>query len=81
MKDLNSHKIRSMFMLGGVAAMMGITMMAPHAARADEAQNYKYGATVLGVLGAVLALKGKTLPAVIAGAGAYYAYNKGADIQ
>lgn len=81
MKNLTSHKVRSMFMLGGVAAMMGATMMVPQAARADEAKNYKYGAAALGILGAIFAVKGKAIPAVMAGAGAYYAYKKGADIQ
>jgi hypothetical protein len=52
-------------------------MQAAHAA--DKEKTYKTGAVVLGALGAVLAVKGKTLPAVVAGAGAYYAYKKGKD--
>jgi len=81
MKNLISHKVRSMFMLGGVAAMMGATMMVPQTAQADTAQNYKIGAAALGVLGVVLAAKGKTAPALLAGAGAYYAYQKGEDAE
>ncbi len=81
MKNLTSHKVRSLFLIGGVSAMMGATMMVPQAARADKAQNYKYGAAALGVLGVILAAKGKTLPAVVAGAGAYYAYEKGKDAK
>jgi hypothetical protein len=81
MKNLTSHKVRSMFLLGGVAAMMGATLIVPQTANADTAQNYKAGATALGILGAVLAVKGKTLPAIIAGAGAYYAYEKGKDAE
>jgi hypothetical protein len=81
MKNLISNKVRSMFMISGVAAMMGATMMAPQAARADTAQNYKIGAAALGVLGVVLAAKGKTAPALLAGAGAYYAYEKGKDAE
>ena len=45
----------------------------------DKADAYKTGAAALGVLGAYYGVKGKTLPAVIAGAGAYYAYKKGRD--
>jgi len=76
-----STKMRSLFLLGGVTAMMGITMMVPQAAHADKAKNYKYGAAALGVLGAILVAKGKTIPGVLAGAGAYYAYKKGDKIQ
>lgn len=81
MKNLTSQKVRSMFLLGGVAAMMGATLIVPQTAHADTAQNYKAGATALGILGAVLAVKGKTLPAIIAGAGAYYAYEKGKNAE
>lgn len=81
MKNLTSHKIRSFFLFGGVAAMMGVTMLTPQAAHADKADNYKYGAAALGILGAILGVKGKTLPAVLAGAGAYYAYEKGRDLE
>jgi hypothetical protein len=81
MKNLTSHKVRSMLMLSGVAAMMGTTMMVSQPARADKAQNYKIGAAALGVLGVVLAAKGKTAPALLAGAGAYYAYEKGKDAE
>jgi hypothetical protein len=81
MKNLTSHKVRSLFLLSGVTAMMGATLMVPQAAHADKAQNYKIGATALGVLGVVLAAKGKTGPALLAGAGAYYAYEKGKDAE
>src|SRR5690606_7146578 len=81
MKNLTSRKVRSLFLLGGVAAMMGATMMVPTAAHADKSKNLKYGAAALGVLGVILAAKGKTLPAVAAAAGAYYAYEKGKDAK
>ena len=81
MKKFTSRRFSSIFMLGGVAAMMGATMMVPRTAQADKAQNLKYGAAALGILGAVLAVKGNTLPAIIAGAGAYYAYEQGKDAQ
>jgi hypothetical protein len=81
MKNIISRKVRSIFMLSGVAAMMGATLMVPRTAHADTAQNYKIGATALGVLGVVLAAKGKTAPALLAGAGAYYAYQKAQDAQ
>lgn len=81
MKNLTSHKIRALLLMSGVTTMIGMTMMAPQIARADEARNYKVGAAALGVLAGALALKGKTGPAIAAGVGAYYAYNKGADLQ
>lgn len=59
----------SLFPLGGLNAAHAI----------DKADAYKAGAAVLGAAGAFYGVKGKTLPAVIAGAGAYYAYKKGRD--
>ena len=52
-------------------------MQAAHAI--DKEKAYKTGAIALGALGAILAVKGKTVPAVVAGAGAYYAYKKSKD--
>ena len=50
-------------------------------ARADKAKNYKYGAVALGVVGAYLLSKGKTVEgAVVLGAGAY-TYKKGEDTR
>jgi hypothetical protein len=71
--------VRVVAVLTGVAVATSalVPMQAAHAA--DKEKTYKTGAVVLGALGAVLAVKGKTLPAVIAGAGAYYAYKKGKD--
>lgn len=62
---------------GGVFAVSGF---AANSAQAKVSRkDYKAGAVALGVLGVILAAKGKTVPAVIAGAGAYYAYKKGQD--
>jgi hypothetical protein len=73
----------------GVALMTGGVLMAsallpPIAARADDekkSKDLKTGAVVLGAAAAFLILKGKTLPAAAAGAGAYYAYKKSKDIE
>jgi len=63
---------------GGVitaaALLPGLFVAAP--ARADGNNTYKAGAVVLGAASAYLLIKGKTLPGVVAGAGAYYAYKK-----
>ena len=45
----------------------------------DKADAYKAGAAVLGAAGVYYGVKGKGIPAVVAGAGAYYAYKKGRD--
>lgn len=49
--------------------------------REQKSDNYKKGAVALGVLGAVLLAKGKTLPAAAVAAGAYYSYKKGRDVE
>ncbi len=74
-----NRAMRGVAVLTGVAVTTSalVPMQAAHAA--DKEKTYKTGAVVLGALGAVLAVKGKTLPAVVAGAGAYYAYKKGKD--
>ena len=62
----------SLFPIGGAQTAHAI----------DKADAYKAGAAVLGAASAYYVVKGKkTLPAVIAGAGAYYAYKKGRDID
>jgi hypothetical protein len=73
--------VRGVAVLTGVAVATSalVPMQAAHAADNKE-KTYKTGAVVLGALGAILAVKGKTLPAVVAGAGAYYAYKKGKDV-
>ncbi|HEX8237280.1 MAG TPA: hypothetical protein VF600_15075 [Abditibacteriaceae bacterium] len=68
----------------GVATLTAVAvatsaLVPMQAAHADKEKTYKTGAIALGALGAVLAVKGKTVPAVIAGAGAYYAYKKSQD--
>ncbi len=72
--------VRGVAVLTGVAVATSalVPMQAAHAA--DKEKTYKTGAVVLGALSAILAVKGKTLPAVAAGAGAYYAYKKGKDV-
>jgi hypothetical protein len=74
-----NRRARGVAMLTGavVATSALVPMQAAHAA--DKEKTYKTGAIALGALGAILAVKGKTLPAVIAGAGAYYAYKKSQD--
>ncbi len=59
----------SLFPIGGANSAHAI----------DKADAYKAGAAALGVLGAYYGVKGKNVPAIIAGAGAYYAYKKGRD--
>ena len=69
-------------MAGGV--LMTSALLPPIAARADDekkSKDLKTGAAVLGAAAAFLILKGKTLPAAAAGAGAYYAYKKSKDIE
>ena len=61
---------------GGVLAVSAIAMPAAHAAETKKEKQFKTGAAILGALGAYFVVKGKTVPAVVAGAGAYYAYKK-----
>ncbi len=77
-----NSKMRGVAVLtGGVLAASALLHPAP--AQADEKKEklYKGGAVALGVLGAYSILKGKTVPGAVAGAGAYYAYKKGKDVQ
>jgi hypothetical protein len=74
-----SRKTKAVALLtGGVlmASALGVTSTPAHA---DKSKTYKAGAIVLGVLGGILILKGKTLPGAAAAAGAYYAYKKSKD--
>lgn len=64
---------------GGIFAISAIVLPAAHAAESKKGKQLKTGAAILGVLGAYFAVKGKTVPAVVAGAGAYYAYKKSKD--
>jgi hypothetical protein len=74
----NNGRIRGLAIVtGGVLAASALLVPAP--AQADKSDTLKIGATVLGAAAAVLAAKGKTVPAVIAGAAGYYAYKKGRD--
>jgi hypothetical protein len=78
--QINSRAMRSVaFLTGGVVAFSALVPIQP--ARADKSKTYKTGAAVLGALGAILIVKGKTVPGVIAGAGAYYAYKKSKDAR
>lgn len=64
---------------GAVIASATLFQAAP--ARADKAKNLKYGAIGLGVVGAYLFSKGKTVPAAAAVAGGVYAYKKSQNAQ
>jgi hypothetical protein len=66
---------------GAVMASMALLPMQSAQADDKKSKTYKTGAIALGVLGAYMAVKGKTLPAVVAGAGAYYAYKKSKDAE
>ncbi len=73
-----STKVRGLALLtGGVLAVSSLT--APGVQARTSRKDYKTGAIVLGALGVILATRGKTVPAVVAGAGAYYAYKKSQD--
>ena len=74
----NHHAVRGVAMLTGVA-IATTAIMPMQAAHADKKKTYKYAAIGLGALGVYLGVKGKTLPAVVSGAGAYYAYKKSKD--
>lgn len=74
----NNGRVRGLAIVtGGVLAASALLVPAP--AQADKSDTLKIGATVLGAAAAVLAAKGKTVPAAIAGAAGYYAYKKGRD--
>ena len=79
---MNQRRTRGVAVLtgGAIAAsalLPGVFMAAP--AQAADNKTYKAGAVVLGAASAYLLIKGKTLPGVLAGAGAYYAYKKSKD--
>jgi hypothetical protein len=77
-KMKTSTKVRGMALLtGGVLTVSSLA--APGVQAKTSSKDYKTGAVVLGALGVILATQGKTVPAVVAGAGAYYAYKKSKD--
>lgn len=74
----NSKRVRGLALLTG-SVLVASTFVAPAPARADKSDTLKAGAAVLAGAAAVLGAKGKTVPAIIAGAAGYYAYKKGRD--
>jgi len=76
---ITNRGVRGVATLTGVAVATSAFVPMQAAQATDKEKAYKTGAIALGALGAVLAVKGKTLPAVVAGAGAYYAYKKSKD--
>lgn len=82
MTTFTNSKMRGVAILtGGVLAASAIFQTAPAQADEKKEKTYKTGAAALGVLGAYFILKGKTVPAAAAGAGAYYAYKKSKDVK
>ena len=77
MNATHFKKSAALLTLGVLGA--GALLQPTSARAADKEKLYKGGAVALGVLGAYYVVKGKTVPGVIAGAGAYYAYKKGKD--
>jgi hypothetical protein len=74
----NNGRIRGLAIItGGVLAASAL--LVPTSAKADKSDTLKIGASVLGAAAAVLAAKGKTVPAAVAGAAGYYVYKKGRD--
>jgi hypothetical protein len=79
--QLNKRVTRGVAVLtGGVLAASALFHPAP-ASAADKSKTYKAGAVALGAASAYFILKGKTVPAAVAGAGAYYAYKKGKEAE
>lgn len=75
---MKTQKMRGAALL--TAGVLAVSSLATASAEAKTSRkDYKTGAIALGVIGAILAVKGKTVPAVVAGAGAYYAYKKSQD--
>lgn len=76
-----TRKVQTLALLtGGMFAVAATFQPAP--AHADsKSKLYKGGAAALGILGAYWILEGKTIEGAAAGAGAYYAYKKGRDID
>jgi hypothetical protein len=73
---------RSLALLTG-AALLAPALLPSLAtpARAADDKKYKTGAAVLGALAGYFVLQGKTVPGIVAGAGAYYAYKKSRDAK
>ena len=76
-KPLSSRAVA--LFTGGVLA--ATTLFHPAPAQADKAKTYKYGAIGLGVLGAYMLSKGKTVPGAAAVAAGAYAYKKSRDAE
>ncbi len=74
----NNQHIRGLALLTG-SVLAASALLVPAPAKADKADALKIGASVLGAAAVVLGVKGKTVPAVIAGAVGAYAYKKGRD--
>lgn len=78
-------KARSVGLLAGGALLASCLLPgafgASPAQAAEKSKQYKTGAVVLGAASAILIIKGKTVPGVLAGAGAYYAYKKSKDAK
>ena len=77
MKQNNRYTRGLAIFTGSVLAASAFVAPAP--AKADKADKIKIGATVLGAAAVILGAKGKTVPAIIAGAAGVYAYKKGRD--
>ena len=79
--QMNKHMTRGVALLtAGVLAASALFHPTP-AAAVEKSKAYKAGAVVLGAASAYMILKGKTVPGVAAGAGAYYAYKKSKDAK
>ena len=74
--QIQPRSTRAIALLTG-ATLAAATLFHSAPVQADKAKTYKYGAIGLGVLGAVLLSKGKTVPGAVAVAGGVYAYKKG----
>ena len=73
-----STKVRGLALLTG-GVLMSSSLTASSVQAKTSRKDYKTGAIALGAVGVILATRGKTLPAVVVGAGAYYAYKKSQD--
>jgi hypothetical protein len=77
---MKPRSTRSIALIAGGAVATSM-FLAPAPVRAEESKSYKIGAAVLGAISIYSVIKGKELPAVLAGAGAYYAYKKSKDAR
>lgn len=77
--QITQRTTRNIALLAG--GVLAVSSLHPTPARADKSSAYKAGAIGLGVAAGALLLKGKTLPGILAGAGAYYAYKKSQDAK